>query len=303
MSIARMSHSKTMSIASVLHVFTMLIVKTCKISTNHPITKCGLCFTRTINQYKEYISIPLSLINFTRMASIIAFVSQTGNVMKTTLTAAVGLTLAAAGTTVQAYDLDLEHFMLGESLKTWLDDRAQRQKHLVQMPCRYWPNAASALAAAAARPADEIVLIDCPSRATEATAKIVRQADFVVIPQVPGNKDKRLLEASLAALLASGADPTRMAFIFTRTGSAAETRAFQLLLKANPAFADIPILAASIPEQVGYRMALAKGLAITEAQPRSIADTANAAVDAIISAYLAATDADAEADLLLQIQP
>ena len=158
-----------------------------------------------------------------------------------------------------------------------------------------WPSAAAALADAATRPADEIILIDCPSRATAATAAIVAAAAFVVIPQVPGDKDLKLIERRLAELIAGGADATRMAILMTRTRSPVEVRDFQLLLKANPGLADIAILGASVPEQVGYRKALAKGLAITEAAPESIARTARTAVDALIEAYLVATEADAAA--------
>ena len=81
-------------------------------------------------------------------ASIIAFVSQTGNVMKTTLAAATGIALVEAGIETLAIDLDKEHRDLGASLQTWADDRASLHEKRSQLPVSAANTAEEALAQA-----------------------------------------------------------------------------------------------------------------------------------------------------------
>ena len=110
--------------------------------------------------------------------SIIAFVSQTGNVMKTTLAAAVGVALGEAGIPTLAIDLDKEHRALGASLETWAAERATSHPDRVQLDVRPADTAEEALALARTS-GRQIVIIDCPSRATAATAHIAGAADCV----------------------------------------------------------------------------------------------------------------------------
>jgi chromosome partitioning protein len=225
------------------------------------------------------------------MPSIIAFVSQGGNVAKTTLAAAIALRLAEAGNQVSGVDLDLEHFLLGASLKRWLDKRAKQQPHRVQIESYYYPSVEAALIWTNRRPAGEIVIIDCPSRASQATVEVATKADFTIVPIVPGPKDTPLMLRSLEKLIAAGVPPERLAIMLTRTGSEAEERSFRLTLSTTRIGGHLlRVIDKALPEQIGYRTALARGQAVTEATPNSIGRAAREAVDALIDAYLTVTD-------------
>ena len=225
------------------------------------------------------------------MPSIIAFVSQTGNVMKTTLAAAVGLQLIGAGVATTAIDLDPEHRALGGSLDTWARDRASLHPHRDQLPVLTADDADEALTTARSCTAS-IVIIDCPSRATTATAKIADAADFVVLPLVPGKKDSMLTLTTIARLIAAGVSLRRFAVVLTRTGSkaeAADTMAWIRSARLSRDY-DVLVIDETIPERVGYRTAIAKGLAITEASHRDLRSPAIAGVEGLIAAYMAAMD-------------
>lgn len=216
----------------------------------------------------------------------IAFVSQTGNVMKSTLAAAVGLTLATAGLSILAVDLDPEHRARGASLATWLSERRQRHPERAQIDVVAPQTAKEALQHITRSPAD-IVLIDCPSRATEASFLIAASADFTILPLVPGEKDAVLTLSTLSQLIATGIDPARLAVILTRTGSEAEAQDYRSWLAG--AGLPIHVIPAHIPERVAYRNALTRRLAITEAQPVSVRVAARRAVDALIETFDQAT--------------
>ena len=221
------------------------------------------------------------------MPQSIAFVSQTGNVMKTTLAAAMGLTLATAGLDVLAVDLDPEHRARGASLSTWLAERRERQPARTQIEFVAPQTANEALQEITQSPAD-IVIIDCPSRATEASFLIAASADFTILPLVPGEKDATLTVSTIAQMLSVGIDPARLAVILTRTGSDAEASDYRGWL-TNMNLGPIHIIGQHIPERVAYRNALTRRLAITEAQPVSVRVQARRAVDALIDAFDQAT--------------
>jgi cellulose biosynthesis protein BcsQ len=63
---------------------------------------------------------------------LLAFVSQTGNVMKTTLAAATAIELIKSGADITVLDLDREHRELG-SLATWAADRTTYQPSRAQL--------------------------------------------------------------------------------------------------------------------------------------------------------------------------
>lgn len=222
------------------------------------------------------------------MPQSIAFVSQTGNVMKSTLAAALGLTLAAAGLDILAVDLDPEHRARGASLATWLAERRERHPDRTHIDVVAPTTASEALQHITRAPAD-IVLIDCPSRATEASFLIASSADFTILPLVPGEKDAVLTVSTLNQLIAAGVDPGRLAVILTRTGSPAEAQDYRTWLR--DAGLPIHVIAVDIPERVAYRNALTRRLAITEATPTSVRAAARRAVDALIDSFDRATTA------------
>ncbi len=68
----------------------------------------------------------------------------------------------------------------------------------------------------------QIVLIDCPSRATEATARVASSSDFVVLPLVPGVKDAALTAITIGRMLMAGVRADRLAVVLTRISTQAE---------------------------------------------------------------------------------
>jgi cellulose biosynthesis protein BcsQ len=222
--------------------------------------------------------------------SIIAFISQTGNVMKTTLAAAVGVALGEAGIPTLAIDLDKEHRALGASLETWATERAASHPDRVQLDVRPADTAEEALALARTS-GRQIVIIDCPSRATAATAHIAGAADFVVMPLVPGVKDAALTLITIGRIIMAGVSAERLAVVLTRISTEAEARDHQAWIRATPVCGhEVRVIEAVVPERTAYRNAIGKGLTILEAQPVSVRRDARAAVNGIIEAYMAATD-------------
>ncbi len=234
------------------------------------------------------------------MPSTFAFISQTGNVMKSTIAAAVGVTLVDAGFSVLAVDLDPEHRDRGASLATWLEERRERQPSRTQVPVERPQTAREALELIKTTSA-EIVLIDCPSRATEASALIAAGCDFTVLPLVPGEKDARLTTWTLDMLTDSGVDPRRLAVLVTRTGSDSEAEDYMRLIGAQH-FGGMPVnlIAAHIPERIAYRNALTRRLVITEAQPTTVGRAARKAIDALIEAYMRSTEIENVPPYLLE---
>lgn len=220
----------------------------------------------------------------------IALVSQTGNVMKTTIAAALGLTLAAAGLDVLAVDLDPEHRALGASLATWLNERRERNPQRTQLDVAT-PSTAKEGVKLITESDVDVVLIDCPSRATEATFLIAANADFTILPLGPGDKDATLTINTFNQMMLAGIDPSRLAIILTRTGSDAEANDYRNWLQ-SAGLGGAHVIADHVRERVAYRNALTRRLAITEAQPVSVRVQARRAIDALITAFEAVTAPD-----------
>jgi len=210
--------------------------------------------------------------------------------MKSTIAADVGVTLVEAGFSVLAVDLDPEHRDRGASLATWLEERLDRHPSRTQVPVARPQTAREALAIIQETRA-EIVLIDCPSRATEASTLIAAGCDFTVLPLVPGEKDARLTTWTLDMLTEAGIDPRRLAVMLTRTGSDSEAEDYKRLISSQH-FQGMPVnlVTAHIPERIAYRNALTRRLVITEAQPSSVGRAARNAIDALIEAYMRSTE-------------
>lgn len=106
--------------------------------------------------------------------NLIAFVSQSGNVMKSTLATAMGLEAVHNGINVAVADLDTEH----RTIDGWI---TQRKEYGIEP---VFPHFTSNHADEALSGFNDQTLgiIDAPSRATEATVKIAKQADLVIQP-------------------------------------------------------------------------------------------------------------------------
>jgi cellulose biosynthesis protein BcsQ len=121
------------------------------------------------NQYDEG-SLLFNLIGM----NLIAFVSQSGNVMKSTLATAMALEAVHNGLSVKVADLDNEH----RTVEEWIEQR--RQFGIEPVFDYFAPNSADE--ALNGFNEENLCIIDAPSRATEATLKIAEKADLVVQP-------------------------------------------------------------------------------------------------------------------------
>jgi len=106
--------------------------------------------------------------------NLIAFVSQSGNVMKSTLATAMALEAVHNDLKVKVADLDNEH----RTIEEWA---LQRAEYGIEPGFDYFlPNSADE--ALKGFNNENLCIIDAPSRATEATLKVASKADLVVQP-------------------------------------------------------------------------------------------------------------------------
>jgi cellulose biosynthesis protein BcsQ len=216
----------------------------------------------------------------------LALISQTGNVMKTTLAAALAIRFAADNLNTIILDLDREHRERGASIANWFADRKKIHPERPLAEVVIPTSAEEAIDYVEKSPAD-IAILDCPSRATEASYLVAAGVDFTVLPLVPGNKDATLTEVTLRQMLTKGVDPRKVAVLMTRTGTDSEAAEFQAWLRALKL--GITVIDAHIPERTAYRNALSKHLSIVEAPQVSLRVQARTAVDAVIQAFDQAT--------------
>lgn len=216
----------------------------------------------------------------------IALISQTGNVMKTTLASALAIRFAADEVKTVILDLDREHHVRGASIADWFAKRQVLHPNRPTTEVITPESAKEALDRMAASSAD-VAILDCPSRATEASYLIASGADFTLLPLVPGMKDATLTDVTIRQILAKGLSPARLAVVMTRTGSDAEARDYQAWLRALNL--GVTVIESHIAERTAYRNAIGKHLSIIEAPQVTLRVQARAAVDAIIAAFDRAT--------------
>ena len=225
-------------------------------------------------------------------APLLAFVSQTGNVMKTTLAAATAIELVKIGADIAVLDLDREHRELG-SLATWAADRASFQPERPQLKVLTADSKKDAIGHIEAAAAKRVIILDCPSRASDATAAIAAMAMLTVFPLVPGKKDSYLTLHTIHQIIADGVPPERLAIALTRCQTDAEIRDLFHWIKDNSPYAKaFAVLEPALLERPAYRNAIARGLAITEVTPVSLRRTARSIVQAIIARFSALEDQD-----------
>lgn len=230
---------------------------------------------------------------------LLAFVSQTGNVMKTTLAAATAIELAKIGADIAVLDLDREHRQLG-SLATWAADRASFQPHRQQLSVLTADSTKEAIQHIHDATMKRVVILDCPSRASDATAAIAAMSTLTVFPLVPGKKDSYLTLATMHKLIEGDekreiapVPPEQLAIVLTRCQTQAEIRELADWIKANSPYSSrFGLILPALLEKPAYRIAIAKGLAITEVAPIQMRQTARAVVHAIIARFSALEDQD-----------
>ncbi len=216
---------------------------------------------------------------------LLAFVSQTGNVMKTTLAAATAIELVKSGADIAVLDLDREHRELG-SLATWAADRAAFQPARPQLLVQTADSKKEAIQLIYDAYDKRVVILDCPSRASDATAAIAAMSTLTVFPLVPGKKDSYLTLATMHKVIAEGVAPEQLAIVLTRCQTQAEIRdLIAWLLDNSPYSKQFAVITPALLEKPAYRNAIARGLSITEVPQLQLRTTARSVINAIISRF------------------
>jgi len=208
--------------------------------------------------------------------SKIAFVSQSGNVMKSTLATVTALEAIKNNIDVAVADLDVEN----RTITSWMK---QREEYEINPRFKIYTvnNAREALNCFQN---EQLCIIDAPSRATSATIEIALNCDLIIQPTTPGKKDMDLAIETFAQLIKKGVPMEKLSFVITRIGSESELqKAIQYLnfFKINDK--NIRILSSAVWEKVSYRTTINDGLAITETPYSTLNDSAKAVVYQILT--------------------
>lgn len=209
------------------------------------------------------------------MGHRIAFISQSGNVMKTSLAFGLSISCLQNGLSVEACDLDIEH-------RTLAQFGHNRQGNGLEPPLMVY-TAKTAKEAIEHRSDKDLFIIDCPSRASKATLEIARHVDLVIQPSTTGRKDLDLAIKTFYQLAKAGIPQKKLIFALTRVSTQTRIRDAQDYI-ANAKFNGEPfgLLPSCIYERVGYELAMNDSLSIIEtAYP-----TLNAAAKAVINDIL-----------------
>ena len=213
------------------------------------------------------------------MAHKISFISQSGNVMKSSLALAMAVEASRNGLQVGVADLDREHLTLSEF-------RAQRLDMEIEpvFPVHEVKSAQDALKAFAD---EDLFIIDCPSRASQATLTVAQGSDLIVQPTTAGKKDLDLAIKTFYQLVAEGVDISRLLFVITRVGTAAELRKAEAYLKAAEIDGqNFAVLSSAIWEKPAYRSAMNDGFSIVETPYVTLNDAAKAVIHQILTVCL-----------------
>jgi chromosome partitioning protein len=199
------------------------------------------------------------------VAVVVAFVSQKGGVGKSTLARGFAALLARAGLKVRIADLDVQQHTVAE----W-DKIRQANAVARSFDVRMYPSVQPAVDDAADV---EILVLDAPGRASQATLKIASAAHLVIQPTGGGVDDLRPGVLLFHELVAAGIERARLAFALCRTHPDEEEDARTYLEHAG-----YNVLPGALPEQAEYRTALNRGRSITETARKDL----NARADALM---------------------
>lgn len=206
----------------------------------------------------------------------IAFVSQSGNVMKSTLATVIALEAIKNDIDVAVADLDIEN----RTITNWIEQR--KANNINPIFKIYTVN--NAKEAINCFKNEQLCIIDAPSRATSATIEIALNCDLIIQPTTPGKKDMDLGVETFVQLIKKGVPIEKLLFVITRIGSDSELqKAIQYLNSTKVNDKNFRILSSAIWEKVSYRAAINEGLAITETPYPTLNDGAKAVVYQILT--------------------
>lgn len=209
----------------------------------------------------------------------IAFVSQGGNVMKTTLATAMAALIIKENETCTIIDLDEEHLTATKMAETRENYGITAYDDFPSLSVKPVNSVSEALN----YDDDEfIVILDLPSRAPTAIVEVAKNVDILVIPTMSSAKDIELNVQTINSLvLEHGIAPEKVFFVITRATTEVEFRNtiakfndsnesgenYKFYISPNPIY-----------EKRGYRRALEDGYCVNETEY----DTLNVAINNVI---------------------
>ncbi len=204
------------------------------------------------------------------MGYVIGFVSQKGGVGKSTLSRALAREAAANDLTVKIADLDPQQ---GTSVKWSL----RRLGHDISPQIAVQPYR-SAKDALKEKGLHDVLILDGPARASEATLLIAKSSDLVVQPTAPGLDDLEPAVLTFHELIREGIDREKLFFALNRIGTdASEERARTYIKKAG-----YHTLDGALQHRTAYEQSQTDGYAITETSFRTLKEKANRVVQSLI---------------------
>lgn len=197
------------------------------------------------------------------MPVVVAFISQKGGVGKSTLSRGLGAVVAHAGLKVRIADLDPQQHTVLQWEKT---RRANSVSPSLDV------KGYTSLQAALNDASDvELLIIDTPGRADQATLAVSENAHFIVQPTGPGIDDVYPGVLLFHELVSVGIGRERLAFALCRTQNDDEEDNARSYLSA----AGFTVLPGAIPERAGYRNAHNRGRAINETSRKDLNERAD----------------------------
>ncbi|WP_428492767.1 ParA family partition ATPase [Rhodopila sp.] len=190
------------------------------------------------------------------MAIVITVAQQKGGTGKTTLAANLGAALLPSRK-VALLDIDPQH-----TLARWHELRPKTASKLTFSEVSGW-RVSRELDRLKAH--HDFVVIDSPPQVDSDARLAIRGADLVLIPVQPSPPDAWAAEGTLQLV---AAEKRKAAMVLNRMPSSGKLRetVTALLQRGGK-----PLLTATIGNRTGFATAFARGLAVSEAAPRSIA--------------------------------
>ncbi len=196
------------------------------------------------------------------MTVVITVAQQKGGAGKTTLAANLAAAFSA-DRKVALLDIDPQ-----KTLTRWHALRAARTAAAPVAPVIDFVDVAGWRLASELeklKRAHDVVIVDSPPQ-LEMDAKVaIRGADLVIVPVQPSPPD---LWAAEGTLKLAAAERRQARIMLTRAPAASKLRT---AVEQEIAARAYPLLAASLGNRIGFAVAFAQGLGITETAPRSIA--------------------------------
>jgi chromosome partitioning protein len=197
------------------------------------------------------------------MPVTVALISQKGGVGKSTLARGLGAVLAHAGLKVRIADLDLHQ----STVLQW--DRARRANSV--SPSFDVKGYSSWRDAISESDDVELLILDTPGQANQATLAIAANAHLIVQPTGGSLDDLYPGVLLFHELVAAGIDRRRLVFALCKVDSSEEEDARTYIEHAG-----YSVLPGSLPDQVGYRQAQNRGRSITETARTDLNERADA---------------------------